>query len=219
MTFFRRLGLVLAVGFRFSRVIMQLLRGIWIVYRLPQPCVSIFGGTHVKQTDPIAKQATEIAASLVENNISVLTGGGPGIMQAANCGAYYAQQGELRTLGITVRGLEEDGPNPCAREVSLVLDYFFARKWLLIHYSVGFLIFPGGVGTMDELAELLTLIQTKQRNDAPVILIGTAFWKPFIDWLNLSHQQGLVDADTLKRITVTDDSTFSVELLKKKCLK
>jgi len=217
MTFFQRLGMVLAVGYRFFRVIFQLLRAIWIVYRLPQPCVSIFGGTHVKQTDPIAKQATEIAAALVENNFSVLTGGGPGIMQAANCGAYYAQKGELRTLGITVRGLESEGPNPCAREVSLILDYFFARKWLLIHYSVGFLVFPGGIGTMDELAELLTLIQTNQRSDAPVILIGTVFWKPFIDWLNLSHERGLVDADTLRRITVTDDKDFSVELLKRKC--
>lgn len=100
------------------KVSWQMLRGVWRVTRLPQPCVSIFGGHEVTQKDIFAQKATTIATQLIRNNISVLTGGGPGIMQAANCGAIYKKQGKIRTLGITVKGIDdlEGGINPCAKE-------------------------------------------------------------------------------------------------------
>jgi len=217
MAFFKNFGTTVLLTFRLLRVMMQTLRGVWIVSRLKQPCVSIFGGTYVPLDSPLAKDASDIAAALVESDMSVLTGGGAGIMQAANCGAYYARKGELRTLGIIVRGIHKGGVNPCAREVSLVLDYFFARKYLLIHYSAGFIIFPGGIGTMDELAELLTMIQMKQRPDAAIVLIGVAFWQSFIDWLKLSNEEGLVDKHTIDRIKVTDDKQFVIDYITTQC--
>lgn len=199
-------------------VTFQLLYGIWKVNRLPQPCVSVFGGTHVDIHAKYAHQAHEIGGKLVDNNMSVLTGGGPGIMEAANCGAFHQQKkGTIRTMGISVRGLEEEGINICAQKSSIIVDYFFARKWLLINYSIGFLVFPGGVGTCDELFEVLTLMATKQRPRAPIVLIGVDFWTPFLTWLRGVEAAHLLGKESLDLITLTDDSDYAVAVLKKEC--
>ncbi len=203
--------------FSLLHAILQLIYGIWKVNKLPQPCVSVFGGTHTELHTKYALQAREIALKLVENDISVLTGGGPGIMEAANCGAFHAKGKSVRTMGIMVRGLEKEDINACAKHASLVLDYFFTRKWLLINYSIGFLVFPGGVGTLDELFELLTMIATKQRAKAPVILIGREFWQPLFDWLAIVKNEQLMGAETLQSIVLTDDLDHAVSIVKEYC--
>ena len=114
--------------------------GAWRVNRLPKPIVTIFGGSRIKLEDPYAQQAHQFAQMLVEQNISVVTGGGGGIMQAASCGAVPGK-GRGRSLGIGVKELHEK-PNPCIQDY-IELDYFYARKWLLAEYSVGFVVFPG----------------------------------------------------------------------------
>ena len=156
------------------RVTAQMLHGAWHLAKMPKPIITIFGGARLSQDNRYAHQAHELAHALTERNISVLTGGGPGIMQAANCGAIKSR--ELRNLGIGVEGLPK-GANMCVQHY-VNTKYFFARKWLLMHYSAAFVAFPGGFGTFDEIAELATLIQTKKLSPAPIILVGKEYWQP-----------------------------------------
>jgi len=144
-----------------------------------------------------------LAKKLVEADISVLTGGGAGIMEAASCGAIPTQ-GSGHSLGIGVTDLREPR-NPCVQEY-FELDYFFARKWLLTHYSIAFVVFPGGFGTLDELFEVLTLMQTKQLKRAPIVLIGKEFWAPFMGWLiDQALRHGTIAEQDVQLFSVTDD--------------
>jgi len=191
--------------FKLMRVWMQLLYGAWRVSSLPQPIVSIFGGSRLPQDNIYATQAVQIAQWLVEHNISVLTGGGRGIMEAASYGAIYNNGGKGRSIGIGVKDLGENIRNPYVKEY-FMLDYFFARKWLLTRYSVSFVAFPGGFGTLDEITEILTLMQTKQMKKMPIILVGIEFWGPLMIWLKtecLKH--GTISEKDLELFTVTDD--------------
>jgi len=177
--------------------------GAWHVSRLPSPLISIFGSARFELETFYAQQAHKLAKMFIEDDISVLTGGGPGIMEAASCGAVPTK-GSGRSMGIGVTGLGE-GRNPCVQDY-FVLDYFFARKWLLTHYSHAFIVFPGGFGTLDELAEVLTLIQTQQMQRSPIILIGTAYWQPFMNWVTdqaLVH--GAVSQKDIELFYITDD--------------
>jgi uncharacterized protein (TIGR00730 family) len=182
----------------------QLLYGMWRVSGIPQPVISIFGGSRFKQNDYYAHQANILAQRFVDNNISVLTGGGPGIMEAANCGAIYSKRGTGRSFGIGVRDLKEMR-NICVQEY-LELDYFFARKWLLTQYSFAFVIFPGGFGTLNELSEVLTLVQTGFLAEIPIVLVGEEYWKVLMQWVSqelVSH--GLIAEKDLMFVHVTDD--------------
>jgi len=205
MKFIQRLSMFFSVGLRLARVFWQLLYGIWRISKLSHPIVSIFGSAKTLQKDLYAQQANQIAAWLVEQEISVLTGGGPGIMEAANWGAVLKRhKEEIHSLGIGVRGLNES-KNMFVEEY-FELDYFFARKWLLTQYSMGFIVFPGGFGTLDELSEVLTLIQTRQMKKVPIVLIGTSYWKPFMQWVTdqaLAHN--LIKAEHVKLFSITDD--------------
>ena len=153
-----------------------------------------------------SKKARELAHRLADAGIPVLTGGGPGIMEAANCGAIEVNKGVITTLGITVTGLVlNDQPKSCNVDV-IVMNNYVARKWLLIHYAVGFAVFPGGFGTLDELMELLTLVQTKFRIKVPIVLIGTEYWKPFVEWITQSAlKEKLIDPEDAKLFVLTDD--------------
>lgn len=202
--------------FKLTRVYFQLLYGIWRIAKVPLPIVSIFGGSRLKDDDLYANQASELAQRCVDANISVVTGGGPGIMQAANCGAIYTKHGKGRSIGIGVRDLGE-ARNICMQEY-LELDYFFARKWLLIEYSVVFIVFPGGFGTLGELFEVLTLIQTHKLIIHPVILVGSEYWQPFIDWLhNEPSRHDLVRDREVDLLFVTDDLDIVFDRIKKVC--
>ncbi len=198
------------------RVFWQLLYGIWRISSLPQPMISIFGGSRIGGEDVYFVKAHQIAQRLVELNISVLTGGGPGIMEAASCGAIVPKAGNARMMGIGVTDLGEKA-NKCVQEY-FELNYFFARKWLLTRYSSAFIIFPGGFGTLDELSEVLTLIQVKKLDRVPIILYGVEYWQPFLQWLKdeaLKH--GTITQKDLALFTLTDDLEHIYCLVRDEC--
>ncbi|MGE0207038.1 MAG: TIGR00730 family Rossman fold protein [Candidatus Babeliales bacterium] len=197
----------------------QLIYGVWKVSRLPAPIVTIFGGARLKQDDPIARHAHELSHRLARAEISVISGGGPGIMQAVNCGVRHEEKlVKARTLGITVKGLSKTEPvNPCAQDF-IVTDQFAVRKWLMINFSVAFIVFPGGFGTVDEFAEVITLMQTKKLPGVPVILVGAQYWDLLIRWLKESAlPKGLVSQKDLDLIYVTDDLEDIVCKVKEQC--
>lgn len=195
----------------------QMIYGSWKISELEQPTISIFGGSRLQRESIYINFAHKLAHILVDNNISIITGGGPGIMEAANFGASHrVESGKIRSFGIGVRGLKgEEGLNPYVKQ-SMMLDYFFARKYLLIYYSIGYVVFPGGYGTIDELAELLTLMQTEKIKRGPVILIGISFWQPFLELLEAAKTQGLLDRGIIDIIT-TDDVEYAASILVEHC--
>ena len=202
----KRLRVCFSLAYNLLRVFLQIIYGVWRVSKLTHPIITIFGSAKVPQQDRYAKEANQIAALLVEQGISVLTGGGPGIMEAANCGAIFdTKKGAgVKSIGIGVRGLSEP-KNLCVEEY-FELDYFFARKLLLTQYSIGFIIFPGGFGTLDELSEILTLIQTKQMKQVPIVLIGKDFWRPIMEWITQEAlPRGLITSEHVQLFKVTDD--------------
>jgi len=212
----RRLWHCLREFFKLLRVFWQMMYGVFRISKLRPPIISIFGGARVAGDDHYFKQAHELSRRLVEEDISVLTGGGPGIMEAASCGAIVPKGGKTRIMGIGVTGLGEK-PNDCAQEF-FSLDYFFARKWLLTRFSAGFIIFPGGFGTLDEMAEVLTLIQTKKMARVPIVLFGVEYWNPFMEWLRkeaLKHKT--VDETDLALFTLTDDLEQVFCLIRDEC--
>lgn len=203
----------------FMKGVLQLGYGAWKIGKLPFPAVSIFGGSRLKQESVYVNLAHELAHKLVMHNISVITGGGPGIMEAANYGAANATpSGKLQSIGIGVKNLRgEEGLNPYVRE-AIVLDYFFARKYLLIYYSTAYVIFPGGYGTVDELAELLTLMQTGKLDLGPVVFVGTAYWKHFFEWIEDAREEGLLHGADIP-LVITDDIDAVVKIVVDHCQK
>jgi uncharacterized protein (TIGR00730 family) len=186
------------------KTLFQLLRGMWHISKYKPPFVSIFGGARLKQTDFYALKAHELSQRLVNANVSVLTGGGPGIMEAANCGLTYAPTGTARSIGIGVRDLGEPF-NICVQDYMQVNE-FWARKWLLTRYSTAFIVFPGGFGTLDELSEVLTLMQTHKVARMPIVLVGVEYWKPFMEWCTTkAFHHGTITKEDLDLLLVTDD--------------
>ncbi|MEJ6491391.1 MAG: TIGR00730 family Rossman fold protein [Flavobacteriales bacterium] len=145
------------------------------------PCISIFGSARTKPDNKYYKLATEVAEKLGKAGFGTITGGGPGIMEAANKGA---QQGGGRSVGLNIDLPFEQNHNPYIdQEHNLEFDYFFVRKVVFVKYSQGFVVLPGGFGTLDELFEALTLIQTHKINRRPVVLIGKSYWSGLMDWV------------------------------------
>lgn len=213
MQFFKKSGQYIGTIGHFFKVFLQIIYGIWKVNKISDKLVTICGGTHLKSDSQYMQEAHELAHLLVSNNISVLTGGGPGIMEAASCGSIHDDSPMgAKTFGITVKGLEEKVVNPCIKDY-YVTDEFFVRKWLLINYSLGFVIFPGGFGTLDELAEILTLLQTNKLQKCPVILIGTKYWSNLLKWMDDALSYGLITKEHLTFFTVTDDIQVAFKLL------
>lgn len=197
----------------------QLMKGIWKITNLPGPVVSIFGGSKLKMTSHYAIIAHDLAALLIQHDISVITGGGTGIMESANCGAAHAETGKTtaRSIGITVKDLEKELFNTCAQE-KIIVDYFFVRKWLMVNYSVAFAFFPGGFGTLDEFGEVITMMQAKKLPGVPVVLIGTNYWGPYLQWLrDYPLKQGLITQENLDLIQMTDTIDEVLRLLKEHC--
>lgn len=200
----KRISMFCSLWWKLSRVFFQLMYGVWRISKLSHPRITIFGSSRIASDDKYAQEAEQVGRWLVESGLSVLTGGGPGIMAAANLGAQSVPTDEASSVGVGLRGFHEE-KNTYVQEY-FELDYFFARKWLLTQYSTGFIVFPGGFGTLDELSEILTLIQTAQLKKVPIVLIGKEFWSPFIDWINkepLSH--GLITVEHVRLFSVTDD--------------
>ena len=168
------------------------------------PCVSIFGSARTKEDNPYFQIGVEIAELLAEAGYGVITGGGPGIMEAANKGA---QNGGGKSVGLNIDLPFEQNHNPYIDpEHNLEFDYFFVRKVIFVKYAQGFVILPGGFGTLDELFEALTLIQTKKINKRPVVLIGKKYWQGLVDWIESSmlNQEHNIASNDLNLFQMVD---------------
>lgn len=214
MKLFTRIGRFFLLFFHLFHTVIQMVYGAWRISKLHMPIITIFGSARMQQNALYTKKAQELGQRFIDANISILTGGGPGIMEAASCHAKYGSK--ARSIGIGVRGVE-DRPNMCATEY-FELEYFFARKWLLTEFSSGFVIFPGGFGTLDEMAGVLTLIQTKKLKKVPMVLIGKEYWDPFVQWITqeaLTH--GAVLPEELEYLYVTDSLDDAFCFVQSKC--
>ncbi|HEV7743747.1 MAG TPA: TIGR00730 family Rossman fold protein [Pyrinomonadaceae bacterium] len=172
--------------------------------------VSIFGSARTRKDDPYYKAAEETAGLLANVGFAVITGGGPGIMEAANKGAFQAGG---QSIGCNIELPFEQGSNPYLTQ-SLKFKYFFVRKMMFVKYSLGFIIFPGGFGTLDELFEALTLIQTKKIRNFPVVLFGSSYWEKLLDWIrDPAMTEGKVTEQDLKLLHVTDSPAEVVKII------
>ncbi len=174
------------------------------------PAVSIFGSARTPADHPEYAAAREAARRLGERGYSIITGGGPGVMEAANRGAKDAG---VRSIGLNIELPFEQGANPHL-DTSLEFHYFFTRKVMFVRYARGFVVFPGGFGTLDEAFEALTLEQTDKVFDFPVVLVGTEFWGGLVDWIK-QHMLGgqKISPGDIDLLTVTDDLDEVVECL------
>ena len=165
------------------------------------PCVTVFGSARVREGDPHYEMAREVGAAMSRLGFSVMTGGGPGVMEAANRGAKEAGG---NSIGCNIVLPHEQSANPYV-DVSVEFSYFFVRKVMLVKYSYAFIVLPGGFGTVDELFEALTLIQTGKVSDFPVVLMGRDFWAPLLAQLDTMVDSGKIDRSDLGLLLVTDD--------------
>jgi uncharacterized protein (TIGR00730 family) len=177
------------------------------------PCVSIFGSARTKSDNPYYKLAEEVGTKLVEAGFGVITGGGPGIMEAGNKGAKEAG-GKSVGLGIELP-FEQFFNQYIDRDKSINFDYFFVRKVMFVKYAQGFIAMPGGFGTLDELFESLTLIQTHKVAPFPVVLVGTDFWKGLIDWMRdtMCAKEGNISKDDLVMFKIVDTADDAVNYI------
>jgi uncharacterized protein (TIGR00730 family) len=176
------------------------------------PSVSIFGSTRVKPGDEVYKTAEQIGQLLAENGFGVITGGGPGVMEAANKGAAAAGG---NSIGLNIEIPLEQKPNPYAN-ITLRFRYFFVRKVMFVKYAVAYIILPGGLGTMDELFESVTLIQTHKIRPFPVILVGSNYWKGLLDWMKeVVLKEGKISPSDLEIFQVIDQPAEIIKAIKK----
>jgi uncharacterized protein (TIGR00730 family) len=175
------------------------------------PAISVFGSARTPEGHPEYAQARRTAELLVEAGFAVITGGGPGIMAAANRGAWEA---DGTSVGLGIELPFEQGMNEWV-DLGVNFRYFFARKTMFVKYAQGFVVFPGGFGTIDELFEALTLVQTGKVTTFPIILVGSAYWSGLIDWLRATmHADGKISPTDLDLIHVTDDPEEVVSILR-----
>ena len=177
------------------------------------PCVSIFGSARTKPDNKYFKLAENIAFMLTQNGYGVITGGGPGIMEAGNKGAH---RGKGISVGLNIELPFEQFDNAYIdRDKNLQFDYFFVRKVMFVKYAQGFVVMPGGFGTLDELFEAMTLIQTKKIGKFPIILVGKDFWNGLFDWVKkvLIQKYGNVSPEDLDLIKIVDTEQEVVDVL------
>lgn len=168
------------------------------------PCVSIFGSARTKPNSPYYNHTVEISKAIVEAGYGIITGGGPGIMEAGNKGAHLVGG---TSVGLNIELPMEQHDNPYIdSDKSLDFDYFFVRKVMFVKYSQGFVVMPGGFGTLDELFEAITLIQTNKIGKFPIILVGTEFWSGLFDWIKdtLLNKFGNISDTDLDLINIVD---------------
>jgi uncharacterized protein (TIGR00730 family) len=178
------------------------------------PSVSIFGSARTPRDHPYFQLATEVARKIAEKGFGIITGGGPGIMEAANKGAQMAKG---RSCGISVNLPYEEIRNPYIdQQYNLRFRYFFVRKVMFIRYAQAFIFLPGGVGTLDELFEALTLIQTKKIKPFPIFLLGTTYWEGLISWMKKHpFREGYLTESDFERFKITDDPTMVASAIEK----
>jgi hypothetical protein len=188
-------------------IFLELLRGFERM-TVPEPCVTVFGSARVPEGTPLYETARSLGSALARAGYSVMTGGGPGLMEAANRGAKEAGG---HTFGCNIRLPEEQAPNPYLDDF-VVFEHFFIRKLMLIKYSCAFVILPGGYGTLDEAFEVATLIQTGKLERFPVVVMDSAFYGPFETLLRgRMSEGGFIDAKRLDIVLLTDDPDAAVD--------
>jgi uncharacterized protein (TIGR00730 family) len=176
------------------------------------PAVSIFGSTRTRPGDEVYQRAEQIGKLLAENGFAVITGGGPGVMEAANKGAFSAGG---KSIGLNIELPLEQKPNPYTN-ITLNFRYFFVRKVMFVKYAVAYIILPGGFGTMDELLESITLIQTKKIRPFPVILVGSNYWRGFLEWIKeVVLKEGKISSADLDILQLIDEPQEIIKTIKK----
>ncbi|UTA69988.1 TIGR00730 family Rossman fold protein [Emticicia sp. 21SJ11W-3] len=177
------------------------------------PCVTIYGSARTKPDHKYYKLSVEIAEQLVQKGYGVITGGGPGIMEAGNLGA---NKNGGKSVGLNIKLPFEQVPNPYVDpDKSINFDYFFARKVCFMKYSQGFIIMPGGFGTLDELFEALTLIQTKKIARFPIVMVGTEYWSGLLNWLKetMCNSERNINPEDLNLIKLVDTAEDAVKVI------
>jgi|TARA_B110000037_G_scaffold19964_1_gene21395 uncharacterized protein (TIGR00730 family) len=177
--------------------------------------VTVFGSARIKSKDPLYNDAYELGKSLSNIGYNVFTGGGPGIMSAANKGAY---EGKSKSIGLNIDLPQEQSSNPYLDE-NITFDYFFSRKVMLVKYSSACVYFPGGYGTADELMEVLTLMQTNKMKKVPIILYDSKFWASLLLWIEQSVEKSYVSKENFELIRVVDSVEEIINIVEKEvCL-
>jgi uncharacterized protein (TIGR00730 family) len=191
-----------------SLIASEFLAGFQAVQEIDRPAVSIFGSARVGEGSSAYRAARETAGLFARAGFAVVTGGGPGVMEASNRGCQEA--GGL-SVGFNIELPHEQGPNPYC-DITLTFKHFYARKTMFVKAAEGFVIFPGGFGTFDELFESLTLIQTAKIGTFPVVLVGRDYWAPLLDWIRTcTLGEGLVSAADVDLVRVTDVPAEAVD--------
>ncbi len=202
-----------ASSWQIFKIIAEFVEGFEKMSRIG-PCVSIFGSARTKPDNKYYILAEEIGRKLTEKGFGVITGGGPGIMEAGNKGAKLAGG---KSVGLNIDLPFEQFSNPYIDSDKLInFDYFFVRKLMFIKYAQGFIVLPGGFGTMDELFEALTLIQTRKIGKFPIVLVGSSYWQGLIDWLKSTMHEverniNLEDLDLMKVVDTADEAVDHIE--------
>lgn len=175
------------------------------------PAVTVFGSARMSPRDPYYKAAVELAKGLAKHNLAVITGGGPGIMEAANKGAALAKG---KSIGLNIELPREQTGNRYAN-IPIHFHYFFSRKVCFVKYSIGFVFMPGGFGTLDEFYEVLTLVQTERIPAFPLILFGRQFWRGLIQWMKTTMQEKnrFISPGNLDLVTITDDPQEAISII------
>jgi uncharacterized protein (TIGR00730 family) len=192
---------------RLERIRSELARGFALLGDIGC-AVSVFGSARVPDGDPQYELARAVGRELSRDGMAVITGGGPGLMEAANRGA---QEGRSKSVGLNIELPHEQGMNPYV-DIGMTCHYFFTRKLFFVRYAVGFVVFPGGFGTMDELFEALTLSQTGRIRHFPIILVGSDYWGGLIEWIRgRMEAEGKITPHDMRLLEVVDDPHEVVE--------
>jgi uncharacterized protein (TIGR00730 family) len=195
--------------FRVVRICIEFIRGFRALHRIG-PTVTVFGSARLKEDHRAYQEARKLGAILAKRKVAVMTGGGPGIMEAANRGAYEANG---VSIGCNIFLPAEQQPNPYLTK-AITFYYFFVRKVMLMKYSSAFVIFPGGFGTLDELTEALTLIQTGKHPPFPVVLVGREFWDGFLQWAKAALlETKTIDLEDLESLFLVDSAEEAAAIL------
>lgn len=198
-------------SWRMFRIIGELVEGFDRLSDI-EPAVTIYGSARLRRDDKLYAQTEEIARRLGEIGFSIITGGGPGVMEAANKGALKAG---VTSVGLNVELPEEQASNDYITK-SITFGHFFVRKVMLVKYATAFIIIPGGLGTLDELTEVLTLMQTHKIKPFPVILFNSEYWEGFLTWLkNLALAKGFISAEDLSLLRVCDHPDEVIEAVRR----
>lgn len=198
-------------SWRMFRIIGELVQGFDTLSGV-EPAVSIYGSARIRPGDELYAQTQEIAYRLGKKGFSVITGGGPGAMEAANRGALDAG---VKSIGLNIELAQEQAPNPYTTQ-SITFHHFFVRKIMLVKYATAFIIIPGGLGTLDELTEVLTLMQTNKIKPFPVVLFRSDYWRGLLSWLQTcALASGFISAEDFELLRVCDDPDTVVETVQK----